>query len=251
MSDLNQIYDAGFFEHVDETALQAARRVVPIVTDLLHPASVIDVGCGRGGWLSVFRENGVESIQGVDGDYVDRSRLLIPSSSFRSIDLAGPFQIEGKYDLAVSLEVAEHIAAANADRLVEQLVGCAPFVLFSAAIPNQGGTHHVNERMPAYWHRRFAQHGYVALDPVRPKILSDRSVEYWYRQNILLYGLRDAVLASPRLAAEPQLAIGYELEWVHARIVNGMAGRYIGVGRLLRELVKAVIGRSGPKFEAP
>jgi 2-polyprenyl-3-methyl-5-hydroxy-6-metoxy-1,4-benzoquinol methylase len=105
--------------------------------NLLHPQSVLDLGCGQGAWLRAFEEHGVESIRGFDGDYVDRSALLIAPSAFSTIDLTSPMTIEGHYDLALCLEVGEHIAAKHARRLVQTLTSLAPVVLFSAAIPGQ------------------------------------------------------------------------------------------------------------------
>jgi hypothetical protein len=85
--------------------------------------------------------------------------------------------------------VAEHLPEDSAKSFVAALVGAAPVILFSVAIPNQGGTHHVNERWQSYWAALFAEHGYIALDCVRPAVFGDQRVELWYRQNILMFCL--------------------------------------------------------------
>jgi hypothetical protein len=230
------VYDAGFFDFIDETSLRSARGVVPHVVALLRPGSIVDVGCGRGAWMRVFRECGVEKIHGFDGAYVDRTRLMVPEGCFTPMDLEGNFRIPGKYDLAVSLEVAEHLPARQAGHLVAQLVNAAPLVLFSAALPGQGGTHHINEQMPAYWHRLFAAHGYAALDPIRPIIRHDRSIDFWYRQNIVLYASEQAIAASETLTEERSRSGNCDLEWVHVSLTS----RPASVRPLFRELVLAV-----------
>jgi len=42
--------------------------VVPIVPEVIEAKSVVEVGCGGGTWLAVFRELGVRDIVGLAGD---------------------------------------------------------------------------------------------------------------------------------------------------------------------------------------
>jgi hypothetical protein len=163
------------------------------------------VGCGRGAWLRVFKEHGSEIISGYDGSYVDRSTLLIAPDAFTAIDLSGPLNISGKYDLAVCLEVAEHLPARRSRPLVEMLCQLAPAVLFSAAIPGQGGTHHINEQWPHYWEQRFNERGFVKLDPIRRAVFSDPRVAIHYKQNAFLYVDRALIEQSDSLRVELSL----------------------------------------------
>jgi 2-polyprenyl-3-methyl-5-hydroxy-6-metoxy-1,4-benzoquinol methylase len=156
---VGQPYTNDYYDALREGARRSARVVVPLVLGLVPARSVIDVGCGRGTWLAVFRAHGVEEVRGVDGDYVDRGRLEIPADRFEAHDLTRPLRPAGRFDLAVSLEVAEHLPAEAADAFVGSLTLLAPVVLFSAAAPYQGGEGHVNERWPAYWAGRFAARG--------------------------------------------------------------------------------------------
>jgi SAM-dependent methyltransferase len=144
-------YTSEFFRAKTEGSLRSARTVVPIVMELLKPGSVVDVGCGRGTWLSVFAEHGIADVVGVDGDYVDRRTLLIPPDRFVAHDLTTPLRLHRTFDLVVSLEVAEHLPVACAGEFVASLTSLGSAVLFSAAVPGQGGTHHVNERWQDYW----------------------------------------------------------------------------------------------------
>ena len=212
------VYDDAFFDEKEEDVLRSARVIVPLVVELVRPQSVVDVGCGRGGWLSVFREQGVEQIRGFDGEHVNRAKLLIDPTAFTGIDLARPFEVDGAYDLALCLEVAEHLPRAAGPDLVGALVHAAPVVLFSAAIPGQGGTSHVNERWPRYWEELFAEHGYVRVESIRPKVCYDARVKWWYRQNVTLYASGAAVDARPALAAELEREPTAALEWVHVQV---------------------------------
>jgi len=180
-------YSNRFFAHHSDGSARSAAIVVPIVLSLLQVNSVIDVGCGVGPWAAEFLASGVSDVWGVDGDYVDRSRLRIPSDRFLTRDVANPVQFDRTFDLAVCLEVAEHLPESRAYGLVTDLTSMAPCVLFSAALPGQAGTHHMNEQYLPYWVDLFQRVGYEGADPIRPWILGNSSVEWWYQQNIVMF----------------------------------------------------------------
>jgi SAM-dependent methyltransferase len=180
-------YGPDFFDRLQGRSLLSAKVIVPLVMKLVGPKSVVDIGCGTGTWLSVFREWGVAEVYGVDGDWVDDSQLEIQTDQFQRRDLTHPLVLTRQFDMAMSLEVAEHLPADSADTFVDTLVRLAPVVLFSAATPYQGGHHHLNEQWPEYWALRFAARGYRVADCLRDKVWEDERVSYWYRQNILLF----------------------------------------------------------------
>ena len=187
---LADAYPEEFYADLHEVVARSARTIAPRVVELLRPTSVVDVGCGTGTWLAAFADLGVERLVGVDGGHVDRRQLEIPEEQFRCRDLEQSLALEdrdGPFDLVVSLEVAEHLPAARAEGFVEDLVALGPVVLFSAAIPGQGGAHHVNEQWPGYWSAMFHGLGYEAIDALRPALWSDLEIAPWYAQNILLY----------------------------------------------------------------
>jgi SAM-dependent methyltransferase len=209
---LARTYDDAFYTELDHEVRASAEVVVPIVVDRLHPASVLDVGCGRGSWLRVFADAGVPDIFGVDGPHISPSDLEIPADRFLAHDLDARLDLGRRFDLAVCLEVGEHLDERVAPTLVASLVAHAPVVLFSAAIPAQGGAGHVNERWPSYWAEHFRTHGYNAIDLVRPLVWSDDRVAFWYAQNTVLYadGSRPnpvdvAPVASPMDLVHPRL----------------------------------------------
>jgi hypothetical protein len=215
---LSSVYDQRFFDGQSEDSLQSARAVARVVCQLFNPHSVVDVGCGLGSWLKAFIESGVERSCGIDGNYVNRDALLIPPGSFVSKDLTRPFEIPGSYDLAISVEVAEHLSEKAGAGLVRALCKVAPLVLFSAAVPGQGGSHHINEQWPSYWRSRFGAEGFNLFDPVRPVIRSDTSVRWWYRQNLLVFASPEGINAHPQLG--PEVAAGVEMEWVYVAMAE-------------------------------
>jgi SAM-dependent methyltransferase len=198
---LSSRYGHTFFEEIADGSKQSAHTVVPLVLSLLKANSVVDVGCGEGSWLAEFRRHGIVDVRGLDGSYVPESMLKIPVNLFTKCDLKRNFALDRKFDLAISLETAEHLPESRAESFVANIVSLAPQVLFSAAIPFQRGTHHVNCQWPDYWQGLFEGRNYVALDVIRPAIWDDENVEFWYRQNTVLYVRRDRVEKEPGLSA--------------------------------------------------
>lgn len=192
-------YNDTFFSLVHQLSTASATAMVPMAMSLVRPKRVVDVGCGTGSWLRVFKEHGCE-VLGYDGDYVKPSTLVIDPSEFRAADLSLPLHDpNAPYDLAISLEVAEHIAPECADIFVASLTRLAPVIMFSAAIPGQGGWAHVNEQWPAYWVGKFAQHGYVPKDCLRPQLWDNDKISWFYIQNTLMFVRQDALNNYPEL----------------------------------------------------
>jgi SAM-dependent methyltransferase len=184
---MNYIYNKFFYEEQQDGSLSSAQAIVPRVLELFSPKSVIDIGCGVGTWLNVFKKQGVPTVMGVDGDYVKPEMLQINKDEFASYDLQKVYQPAKKYDLAISLEVGEHLPDACSDNLVQSLINCSEIVLFSAAIPGQTGTYHINEQYTEYWSKKFHDKGYICIDCIRKKVWKNTDIHYWYKQNILLY----------------------------------------------------------------
>lgn len=165
---------------------KAAKEIVPKIIELIHPTSVVDIGCGIGTWLSVFEDFGVKDVLGIDGDYVNRTLLHIEEKKFISSDLTKPLKLDRKFDLAICLEVAEHLPEESANTFVENLVSLSDIILFSAAIPDQGGQNHINEQWPVYWQEKFKEHKFELHDFIRSDIWLNKNVDWWYKQNMLL-----------------------------------------------------------------
>src|SRR5437868_4403150 len=161
-------YDKKFYAGKDEGSYRSAMVVLPLVFSSIAPSSVVDLGCGTGTWLRAADELGVHDYLGYDGPHV--TQLSIPQTQFRVADLTRPIPAERKFDLAICCEVAEHLPESAAATVVASLTSLSDDVLFSAAIPRQGGVHHVNERWPDYWQVLFVGRNYSAYDFIRPQI---------------------------------------------------------------------------------
>lgn len=205
------VYDADFYRYQGAGSLRSARLVVAALRQRLPLAvrSVVDLGCGAGGWLAAWKEQGCE-VCGVDGDYVAREALLIGADEFRAHDLTRELALGRRFDLAQCLEVAEHLPPAAAPVLVASLCRHADLVLFSAAPPGQGGEHHVNERPYGYWRELFAAQGFAMHDPLRPGLLADARILPWYRYNTFLYVGERASAALREALADCRVAAGRE-----------------------------------------
>ncbi len=196
-------------------ALDSPHRVVPHLIDLVGPRSVVDVGCGPGSWLEVFVSHGVDDVLGVEGEWLDTSLLRIPGDRLKVHDLTTPLDLGRGFDLALSLEVGEHLAPSAAPVLVRTLTRLAPVIAFSAAAPLQGGTHHLNERWPDYWAGLFAEHGFVPVDTLRPRFWLDEHIAWYYRQNMFLAVHEAALEGHPILSSEHARTGGRVLPLVH------------------------------------
>lgn len=126
-------------------------------------------------------------IKGLDGSWVKEDTVSFPYKFFESKDLSKKVDLKGKWDMAISLEVAEHIKEENSDVFVDNLCNASDIILFSAAVPLTGGTDHVNEQYASYWISKFAQHNYKPIDCVRGKYWNNTKVLPCYKQNIILF----------------------------------------------------------------
>lgn len=214
-------YNRKFYEEQVEGSLRSAEEVVPLIIELVKPRSVADVGCGVGPWLSVFLKHGVKDVAGFDGDHVPRDMLMIPPETFRAVDLKSAWAVDRTFDLAMSVEVAEHLPPDAAPGHVASLTRLAPVVVFATAIPFKGGTGHLNEQWPSYWHELFAQHQYVVIDALRPRIWGNRKIEPFYRQDLLVYAKDDQLGRYPLLQDAQRHTRKEMLSVVHPEVYIG------------------------------
>jgi SAM-dependent methyltransferase len=198
------LYSEEFYKMIEGYSRNAADVILPLLLDLFPNPSVVDIGCGNGTWLKGFQDRGVTDFLGVDGSYVDANILKIPVNHFLSADLSKPLAIDRKFDISMTLEVGEHIPTESSDAFVETLTNLAPVVMFSAAIPHQGGDYHINEQWQDFWAKKFQAKGYIAIDYIRPKVWSNENVAHWYSQNVVLYIHQDYWNAHPELQQKLQ-----------------------------------------------
>jgi SAM-dependent methyltransferase len=188
----NAIYTPAYYEtEVEGPAVRAAPRIADSIVAEFNPKSVVDVGCGTGALLEALRSKGCE-VFGLE--YADAALGYCRTRGLHVIkfDLEqAELEDQRFFDVAVSLEVAEHLPESAADRYVDLLCRLSSNIIFTAAPPGQGGADHVNEQPPSYWIEKFSQRGFEhsveASHRWRSDWKSSGTVESWYFNNLMIF----------------------------------------------------------------
>lgn len=175
-----------YIHKLNNEADTSASEMVPILFTLFQPKSVVDVGCGVGHWLMECSQNGISELLGIDGLHLTTSLFMPDKQNLLQTDLEKPFQLNRTFDLVICLEVAEHLAENTADTFIRSLVQLGDTIIFSAAIPGQGGQNHINEQWPSYWQQKFEANGFGFYDIIRPRIWWNPKINAYYRQNMFI-----------------------------------------------------------------
>jgi SAM-dependent methyltransferase len=191
-------YNQAFYQAQGSPSYSSARKILQLLWAFHPPGSIVDVGCGTGSWCKAAGELGVSDYAGVEGPWLKPEMALIPFERIRHHDLRLPLDLGRRYDLAISMEVAEHLPESAARTFVGSLTKLAPVVLFSAAAPMQGGVEHVNEQWPAYWTTLFLDQKFTVIDGLRRLVWDDPEVRWWYAQNVMVY-VEESFLAAHRV----------------------------------------------------
>jgi hypothetical protein len=240
-------YPISYFQRRKDISSISAEITLRKLSKLVRFSSVVDFGCGTGTWLTACQNAGVTKILGFDY-YAKETELLIERKYFHKKSLAFKITLEEKYDLAISLEAAEHVEQIFADTIIENLTNASDVILFSAAIPGQGGTNHVNEQPPQYWAKKFANHGFAQFDIIRPLIWEENDVAWWYKQNTFLYINSDS---NQRLKLD---GMGHGLinqHVIHSQCLADKIEEFDIENASIKNLSKAIIKKLARKLSAP
>jgi hypothetical protein len=184
----NKKYNEKYHKGRNELTRYSSNVILKIILNNFNVCSAVDVGGGIGVWLDEFKnlvQNNFKYGYVLDGAVVNNR--LIEEDEFILCDLENKIELKQKFDLVICLEVAEHLPKTRAESFVDDLTELGDLILFSAAIPYQGGTGHINEQPVSYWVNLFDRRGYKAFDIIRPHIYRDKNIPFWYRNNMMLY----------------------------------------------------------------
>ena len=164
------------------------RLIAKAIVAFLRPTSVVDYGCGVGWVLFYLNKHGVADLRGYEPNHAMEGIIdlnVLENVKFESLtDQITPGR---QFDLAMSLEVAEHIDQKYSGVAVENICRSAKRVMFSAAPPGQGGVGHINEQPFKYWQKLFADNGFALNDSLTKKVrsyLKEKNSIRWYHENI-------------------------------------------------------------------
>jgi hypothetical protein len=220
---MEDLYSNEFYAGQIGGSERSAEHILNLIFESYKPTSVLDAGCGTGAWLRAAKKLGVDSVHGIDGvwakKFFDKSDGII----FTAQDLETLQQVDGKYGLCISLEVAEHISEVHADQFVKAVCSASDVVLFGAAIKFQGGKNHINEQRQSYWVKKFEDNNYQCLDYIRPSIWDEDDVDCWYRQNTFLF-VHESISSSVFAALEKRCSPIYDI--VHPAVLQVKMKRF-------------------------
>lgn len=186
-NSLEKIYDEKFYTEQVQGSVRSAMIMLEILYKIYQPRSVVEFGCGLGGWLASAESLGALILKGFDGNWVNTEKLISKQIDFSAVNLEQDITVPDKYDLAISLEVAEHLTQKRAKTFVKNICSASDVVMFGAAIPYQGGANHINEQWQSYWIDLFEDEGYLCHDIFRKQIWDNIAVDCCYRQNTFLF----------------------------------------------------------------
>ena len=214
-----KLFSPEFYAWMRQGSLRSAREIVPLICQLIKPDRGVDIACGTGEWLKVFREHGAQTVLGVEADWIDPDTLCIEKDEFLVRDIAEPLDIDDEFDLVLMLEAIQHVPAHRAREMVQTLTRLAPYVLLSAPVPYQGGSgDDVHEQWPEFWAALFEEREFVCIDALRRQIWTNERVDWWYAQNLLLFVKKEELMRNKALRLALAANLGPPPPLVHPKL---------------------------------
>lgn len=189
------VYSEDFFDSNQEEGLSMTVWSVPLFQEVFKFKSLMDVGCATGHYLKTCIDAGITDVLGLEGSPEAMKKLMVDKKYVVMHDFRDPYTFDRKWDLAISIEVAEHIDGIYSDNYVKILTDSSDTVLITAAPPGQGGTAHVNEQPQEWWIAKFKTFGFVydkeSTDKVKNGIAEAEKkglgVAPWLAPNLMVF----------------------------------------------------------------
>jgi SAM-dependent methyltransferase len=148
-----------------------------------RPADVLDIGCGIGTYLMLFKNLGARSVFGVDGIQADASALQ--SNEYAAHDLTQHLDLGRVFDIVICVEIAQRLDDRDAEVLLDNITRHAGrLIVFSAAEPGQPGNG-ANCQPISRWLERWANRGWIPdlMDSFGMRCLASLA---WFRRNLVV-----------------------------------------------------------------
>ncbi len=187
----DKIYDSGYFQFVEQTTASSVGAMANSIISSLHPASVVDVGCGTGTLIKHLQEQGVQ-VKGLEYAEAALKECWTKELDVIKFDVAND-PIPPRYknaDVAVSMEVGQQLPESYSDRYVDVLCQVADVIVFSSATPGQGDRRPQNEQPHRYWSDKFLQRGYLLDEVLTRQWRSEwkiQNIAPWFYQNVMIF----------------------------------------------------------------
>lgn len=148
------------------------------------PVSVVDIGCGNGGYVKHFIGNGIRA-KGFDGSPLTPE---ISNGLCQIKDFSEPQEL-GKFDLVLSLEVGEHIPEQYEQVFLDNVCNASSeYLVLSWAIVGQCGLpgEHVNCRNNDYVIAEVEKRDFRFL-PTPTKVLRQKSTFEYFKNTVMAF----------------------------------------------------------------
>lgn len=188
-----EIYDKRYNDFLEAAAKESTPAMAATIRCIFNPDSVIDVGCGAGTLLAELKQDGLK-VRGLEYSDAGIARCRELGVAVEKFDLEAKQTIQGRADVTVSFEVAEHLPEAMADRYIRVISQFSPVVIMSAATVGQGGFDHVNEQPHEYWIEKMQQRDFEYDDETSQQVRGEwarRGVASWYVNNTMIFRKRE------------------------------------------------------------
>jgi hypothetical protein len=234
----NVKYSHDFYSDMKKASADSYSFLATWIFNYCSPKSAIDWGAGTGELLMALQISHNVRVRALEGHWIKELPTSLPKIYYEFRDLRFPFKLEEKFDVAICLEVAEHLEDEYAQTLIDGICNSSDLIFFSAAIPYQGGTSHVNEQWPIYWAEKFHQAGFVLAHDPREELWDNPEVAAYYKQNLLIFERSEGnlKLVVPRPLIHPSL-------WERKCITHSLKKKYV-LARLIFKIMRWGRGRN-------